>query len=257
MKAKNNISLGVAIAAGVIFSVYALSSFNGIKKMENGFSVKVSAITWGNRDLRERIDSMQKTLDEKKEYGGAIEREKQELMAFGDLLKKENERMFQSLKTQLDDRRQQNAVLRKRITSLKYSPIAQGSKIENTTEDAAGNKGPVNENKLVDLGPIVVKNIGKSFGADKERSDPPPVQGKNGFITKTDSKSNFIIIDLGSRDYVKEGDRLVILKDDHEIARAEVTSVRYRVASAVVDNITYGYRITDIKEGDRVTVLKR
>ncbi|MDD5174101.1 MAG: hypothetical protein PHV48_04680, partial [Candidatus Omnitrophica bacterium] len=108
----------------------------------------------------------------------------------------------------------------------------------------------IKEGKAVNLEPIVVKddNALQSALLDQENAQ------KKGEVLSLDKKSSLVVINLGRKEGVKEGDRLRIFKDADQIAGGEVISVRYRISAAVIDDIRYKSTIDDIKEGYEATL---
>ena len=79
---------------------------------------------------------------------------------------------------------------------------------------------------------------------------------RKGKVISVDQKYSLAVFDIGRKDGVEKGKQCAILKDDKEIAQAEVISTRYNVSAAFIYETAYGHNIRDIKEGDGVLVTK-
>lgn len=68
-------------------------------------------------------------------------------------------------------------------------------------------------------------------------------------------KENLMIINMGVKDGVKEGDKCVVYKDGAEIAYGEILSVRYRISAAVINDLAAGYKVKDLQKGCQVSII--
>ncbi|NQU94767.1 MAG: hypothetical protein HQ549_00860 [Candidatus Omnitrophica bacterium] len=82
------------------------------------------------------------------------------------------------------------------------------------------------------------------------------VAGKRGKILSVDKRYNLMVISLGRRDDVTEGEECIVLKNGKEAAFATIISARYKVSAAFLDETKYGYDIRRIKEGDEILVME-
>ena len=260
----------VALAAITVFLVlFAYSSYNNLKKMRLEFNEKKSTLIKENLDLKSRLDSIQEMIDQKTISFDVLGQEKKKMEEEVGLLKKENDRLIGASKSRLRDVKQQNAVLKKKIAALENSPLVQ--KIKETLENESNEsvkkvvEGALNKIELIKGGnpvalePIVVTvEEGEMAGKSRQEGEAPAPRGDvKGAILSVDRKDNLIVINIGSKENVREGDRLEILKDAKEIARAEVISARSGLSAAVVESIDPAYTINSIKENDDVIVLAR
>ena len=260
----------VALAAITVFLVlFAYSSYNNLKKMRLEFNEKKSTLIKENLDLKSRLDSIQEMIDQKTISFDVLGQEKKKMEEEVGLLKKENDRLIGASKSRLRDVKQQNAVLKKKIAALENSPLVQ--KIKETLENESNEsvkkvvEGALNKIELIKGGnpvalePIVVTvEEGEMAGKSRQEGEAPAPRGDvKGAILSVDRKDNLIVINIGSKENVREGDRLEILKDAKEIARAEVISARSGLSAAVVESIDPAYTINSIKENDDVIVLAK
>jgi hypothetical protein len=259
MQDKNRL-IGVALIAVCAFSiVIAISSFRSLKKMELEFNEKKATLVKENLELKDRIDSIQQMVAQKTEAAGVFDKEKKIIENQLKSLKDENEKLIFGTNEHIDTLKRKNAILKKRVASLENSPIVQRIKeaiqvedndnVKEVLADAVNKIEMVMAGKSVSLEPIVVTKIQQTGAVSSVTAE-----GKTGVILSIDKKTNLIVINLGRKDDVKEGDRCKIFKNDLEIARAQIINIRYRISAAFVDDIKYKYTINDIGENQKVII---
>jgi len=259
--------IGVVLIAACAFSiVLAISSFRNLKKMELEFNEKKANLVKENLELKDRIDSIQQIVSQKTASADIMEKEKKDLEEQLQTLKEENEKIISSNNEQLDTLKKKNSVLKKRVATLENSPIVQRIKeaiqtedndnVKNVLEDTANKIEMIRSGKSVSLEPIVVTRQQQEtlLNQASKTAAPPAQEAKTGVILSLDKKNNLMVINLGRKDNVKDGDRCRIFKKDKMIARAQIISTRYRIAAAFIDDIQYKYTINDIEENLKVTV---
>lgn len=284
MPAKNKITVyTAAIICAISFFVF-MKSVADVKNKEIEMDRHRASMIKDNLELKERLGAIQDLLDKKIEASGLLLEEKKELSDKIELLKKENESLIASFQGQLDTLKRKNFILRKKIFDLEESPLLKRIKraIEEEKdaeiksalaeavvriENAQSGKEPANvpdtENGTPDGTPVDSQTDGVSnfVSISSGMPDPnkPPVRdvetGKRGVVVSIDSNNKLVVISLGSRDGVDEGDRLKILKNDIEVARGAIVSTRNRLSAAAIDDIKRQYKMTDIKEGDPAVMI--
>jgi len=274
MQNKNTLINAALITVSVFAVIIAFSSFRHLKRMEFEFNEKKAVIVKENLDLKDRIDSIQELVNQKIESIGILEKEKKSFEDEVSLIKKENDKIIESYVKQLDTIKKKNVTLKRKVTQLEKSPIITRIKdmiekednenIKKVLADTLNKVELIKAGKSVNLEPIIVTKKETPLVQDIERSTEetgvnaqPPAPGKEGVVLSVDKKNNLVVINLGHKDNIKEGDRIKILKDGREIARAEVLSIRYRIAAAFVDYLGPRCTISDISEGCKVLVIEK
>ncbi|MFA5256211.1 MAG: hypothetical protein WC419_05925 [Candidatus Omnitrophota bacterium] len=256
-----NILIGlVLLTVSVVSIVVAVSFFQALKKAELEFNQKKAVLVKDNLDLKDRLNSIQDLVTQKTEAVVEMEDQKRTLEQELSILKQEHEALIASSSKEIDLLKKRSLTLRKRISALENSSIVQALKdaldkennenIRMVLDDSLRKIELIKEGKAVNLEPIVVKddNAPQSALSDQENAQ------KKGEVLSLDKKSSLVVINLGRKEGVKEGDRLRIFKDADQIAGGEVISVRYRISAAVIDDIRYKSTIDDIKEGYEATL---
>ena len=274
MEPKPNMAKGViwqvALAVITVFLIFfAYSSYNNLKKMRLEFNGKKSTLIKENLGLKSRLDSIQEMINQKVISFDVLGQEKKKMEEEVGLLKKENEHLIWASKSQLEDVKQKNAALKKKIAALEDSPLVQKIKetlknessesVKKIVENALNKIELIKAGNPVALEPIVVTGEeGARAGESKQGKEAPVPRGDvKGVVLSVDRKDNLIVINVGSKESVREGDRLKILKDGKEIAQAEVISARSGLSAAVVESIDPAYTINSIKENDDVIVIAK
>jgi hypothetical protein len=123
----------------------------------------------------------------------------------------------------------------------------ESDSVKRVLSDSLASVELIKANKAVDLEPIVVTKQGASAqGIDANDASRAIT------VVALDRKSKLIAINAGRRDSLKEGDRLTVMRNGKELVSAQVVAVRYRVATAFVDQNRHNYSIKDIREGDEI-----
>lgn len=262
-----NILIGIVLlTVSIVSIVAAVSFFQALKKTELDFNQKKATLVKDNLDLKDRLDSIQDLIAQKTEAVAAAEKERKALEQELGILKKENETIIASSGEEIESLKQKSLILKKKIYTLENSSIVQRLKeaidkeknenIKKVLDDSLKKIELIREGKSVNLEPIVVKED----DAPQAVTITPSVRekaGKKGAVLSLDRKSSLVVINLGRKEDVKEGDKLHIFKEDTQIAGGEIISVRYRISAAVIDDILYKNTISDIKEGYKIIVAER
>lgn len=268
----------LVIACGFLAAL-AFSSFGRLKKMEFDFNEKKATLVKENLDLKDRLESLetivkQKTsevagLDEKRK---SLERELNTLKAENEKLNNDYAQLNQRYENLMIERKviaeQSEALKRKyialsrKVEALEKNPLIQkiqesidkeqNAEIKKVLEAALQNIELIQAGKSVDLSPITV------VGKDKEQPfvtlQPGQQAAIAGEVLSVDKKNNLVVINLGRKDKIKEGDECIIFKNDKELARGEIISVRYKISAVFIDEVEYKRLITDIEEGDKILI---
>jgi hypothetical protein len=240
----------------VIILVLALvflagASFLIMKKIRRDYWVMRVSLEKDKEALKSHADALQATINEKQDLfnnADTYKKNYEEQIAF---LKEENEKLRSGVDQKIDDLTKKKALLKKRIQKMESAPIDKwiqsmmagqsDQKIKNILKDALDKVELVKSGKAVTLEPIEVS------AADKK-----------GKILSIDRKNDLIVISIGSKDGLMEGDRFNIFsKEGKEIGSAEVISARYAIAAAFVDSMNYGVNINSIKEGFSVAMVEK
>jgi len=273
MQNKNTLILTILVTICLVLVIVSISLFQGIKKIELSFNEKKATLVKENLELKDKIDSIQEIMNQKIASVNTIEKEKKELEDQLNQVKKEQEK-FAALYTQeLNVLKRKNESLKKSVSALGKSPLIKRIKdamekednenIRKLLQNTLDKIELIKSGKSVNLEPIVVTKKEEKIGTVPASGGPllggqsPFFQpeGKEGAIISLDQKNNLMVINLGTKDSLKEGDRCTIIRDGQEIAQAEILSVRYRIAAAFIDDIRYKCTINDIKEGYKVVVV--
>ena len=264
MQNKSTLFSAILITVCVFLLVITISTFRSLKKMELEFNEKKATLVKEGLELKDKLNSLQEDFNKKAASVGVIEKEKKELESQIDQIKEEQGKIISSYTQELDALKKKNEFLKKSISALERSPLItriraaimkeDNEDIKKLLQNTLDKIELIKSGKSVNLEPIVVTKKEDSAAAEYATMKP---EGREGAIISLDPKNNLMVINLGTKDNLKEGNRCKILRDGQEIAQAEILSVRYRIAAAFIDDIQYRYTINDIKEGYKVVVTER
>jgi len=238
MKIKNNFLMVALVILCILSIFFAISSSGRLRKVEVDFNEKKATLVKENLDLKDRLDSFQETVAK----SALLEKEKSAIEADLKLLKEENEKIkdaYSKLELNNSALVSSKEDLLRQIEELEKKNIDLAKKLTQRESKVAATQ--IKEERAVALAPIVVK------GAQQERI---------GKVLLVDVKNSLLVINLGSKDETKKGDRCMILKDEKEIASGTIINVRYRESAVFIEDLQYGNKIGDIKEGFAVLVKK-
>ena len=239
----------VCVILAILASILALHVAN----TDSTFKNTKATLLKENLDLKNRIDSLQEMLKQKSAAYDVFEKERITIQEQLDAMKRENDKTLAAYTEQLETLKRKNLGLKKRISSLEKTPLLERVKealkeegnesIKKLLNDTLGRMEQAKEDKVVSLEPIVVSSeVKKPAG---------------GIVRSLDRGNSLVVISLGRKDGLKEGDRLMVLKDDQEMALVEVINARYDMAAAFVYNVQHPYTINDIQEGYPVMIQAR
>ena len=253
----------------LVFCVVLIATLIGIfitvlKKAELAFNERKAILVKENLDLKQRFDSLQAEVSEKLATLESLQKEKELFEEKLSLVKKETSRIIESYVAQLDDLKKKNTSYRKKIALLgksarninsvqhiKEALTKEDNKdIKRVLEDTLNKIELIKSGKNVSLEPIVVTPV-TSVSNEKIQSV------KNGLVLSLDRVNNLIVVNMGRKDDLREGDLCRILLNGQAIAQSEIVSTRYNLSAAYVNQLQPKYTIDDIKEGLEVQILKR
>lgn len=263
--ARKTIFAAILISISVFSVFLSLSLYRYLKVTEIKFETEKAALIKENMALQDKADSLDKTVKEKAEAVLTLEAQKKTILDQVKSIEEESKKAMQLYTGQIDILKKENTSLREKMEGLKKFSIIDlikqaitkedNENIKKVLEDAMIKVDLIRSGKVVNLEPIVVEdNAGAAEAVLQEEPQTKPVSGqiKTGNVLSVDAASDLIVISMGRKDEIKEGDRCLIFKDGKEMASGEIISTRYRIAAAFVDDIKYKYNIRDIKEGDKV-----
>jgi hypothetical protein len=232
------------ISLGLLSVVY-------VKKLKKDFITMRTALLKDNQFLRNQAELLQDSVNQKNEAISQLEAQKKAAEEEANSLKDASEKIRIEYSGKIDNLEKKKSALRKRIFMLEKAPLAdrikaamQGEtdkKIVNVLQDTLDKLDAVKSGKAVTLEPIEVAQ------ADKK-----------GVVLSVDPKNVLIVVSIGSKDGLMEGDRCKIFsKEGKEVATAEVISSRYTMSACFVDDINYGFNIKSLKQGYSVIMADR
>lgn len=277
MHNKNSIIIVLFLIS--IFSVsFALSSLNRLKKMDLEYNEKKAVLVKENLDLKDRIENLETIVKQKTDEFSGLESEKKRIEEQLQVLKSENDQLSEeyakiqekyekivlekkSITEQSKELKDKYMALIRKVETLEKNPLVQkirdaiekeqNREIKKVLESALQNIELIQSGKAVDLSPIVV------VGSEREQRSnlkPGALKSDNGQILSIDKRNNLVVIDLGRKDNIKEGDACVILKDNQEFARGDIISTRYKISAVYINQVKYKNSISGIAVGDKVLI---
>ncbi len=266
MEYKNRLVEIVLIALCILFIILAWASFQHLKKMEETFNEEKAVLIKENMSLKDTLSNIETELSEKTSAIMFLERAKESLETEIKTVKEVNRKIQGKHAEELDFLREENALLSEKISELESGSLATqieeaiaeepNENIRRVLEEALYKINAIKSGNIIDLKPIVVTKKDSPDIIYEEAPSMPSVSGTTtGDVVSVNKKYNLIAFNLGRMDKVKEGDQCIVLKDDKEIASAEVISVRYKLSAALISDIKFRYSINDIREGDKILVL--
>ena len=272
----------VGLPAITVFCIILVfSMFGSLKGAESDFNDQKAAFIKKNMDLEDRIVSIDKETAQTKEALALLE-EKREAMAkqhAGEIaaLKEENialiEKAQESKEKPLVDTIQENIekeedenvkkLLEKTIRNLEL--VKSGEDIEDVELQPANLAKDEKTQEEIEVSPNelrqarmqkTVTGLNKTKTAKIPTSDSIATE-KRGKILSVDRRYNLIVISLGRREDVKEGEDCIVLKNGKEAAFATIISARYKISAAFLDETKYGYDIRSVEEGDEVLMMEQ
>lgn len=267
MENKNAFFITITVAICVFSMVFAVFLFRHVKKMEFTFNEKEADLIRESMDLQDWIKKMKETVLEKTKELNIVKAEKESMIGKLQSLEEKNEELRTTYTKKIQTLEKNTEVLKNELKSLAKSPITESIKkaisaeedpnIKKVLERTLRNIELVKSGSVVDLEPIVVADAGGGLAVMEEVSSAvsaPVKTGKSGEILSVDRDNNLIVISLGTKDLVREGQRLAILDTGEQIASGEIISSRYMISAAFIDDIKHKHTVRDIKEGYKILI---
>jgi len=260
MNSKNRL-LEIILAIGIVlFLTAGWLGFGYLKNMENEFTETKASLIKENMDLKDQFIDLEEKVEQKQTAIKLLEKVKISIEAELEDLKESTKRLRKEQIDELESLKRENVTLTQKVAELEAMSIKdyiqkalekeEDENVKKVLEEAVNNINLVESGEFIGLKPIVVSKREKEYKKARRVYSQPKI----GEILSVNRKYNLIAINLGERDKLKEGGCCVILKDEKEIATAEIISVRYKLSAAIIDVIKDKYKLSDIKEGDKVLV---
>jgi predicted RNase H-like nuclease (RuvC/YqgF family) len=275
---KNILIIMILIIAVFSAGTFAYMSFSKLKYMELDFNEKKALMVKESLDLRDKIENLQNTIQEKSEGLEVLEKEKEAIEQALNNLSQEN-RQLEKMQEEADIRysqltdekdileqktselERQYGLLSRKLDELEKNPVVQkirdaiykeqNTEIKKVLQSALRNIELIQQGKVVELSPIIVASDTDPGTASLSEHET----GKRGRVVSSDSSNNLVVVDLGRQDNISTGNECIIIQDNQEIARGEVISARHKISAVYINEIAYRYTISDIKEGDEVQII--
>ncbi|MCM8760797.1 MAG: hypothetical protein NC938_06615 [Candidatus Omnitrophica bacterium] len=244
----------------LLLAAVSLLSYHYANSISLDFHQKQDEFIAKLAEYKKRFDVLQITLNEKIKLLSESQEKIKELEVELKTVRKEGEKNRLELEEERRNLSAKIAALKEKLDRLENAPIEEvitealsketNSEVRAVIADSLARVELIRTGKAVSLEPILVT----AAGAPEVAAVSPNARFS---IITLDRKNNLIAINGGRRDGLKEGDRLSILKDGKPAATAGVIAVRYRVASAFVNNTRQNFSFRDIKEGDEVIIAEK
>ena len=267
MENKNAFFRTITIAVCVFSVAFAVFLFRHVKKVEFTFNKKEADLIRESMDLQDRVKSMNETVLEKTKELDAVKAEKESMIGRLQSLEEKNEELRTTYTKKIQTLEEKTETLKNELKSLAKIPITESIKkaidgeedlnIKKVLERTLHNIELVKSGSVVDLEPIVVADAGGGPAVMEEVSGAvilPVKTEKSGEILSVDRDNNLIVISLGTKDLVRDGQRLAILEAGEQIASGEIISSRYMISAAFIDDIKHKHTVRDIKEGYKILI---
>jgi uncharacterized protein YoxC len=240
----------VAIIAGL-----AAAGLNFVKVQEKVVALRTDRDN--EKDIKEKTQKdlastkteLKKTSDTLKQTKATLDattEEKNTAVAEADRQTKRADRLSDDLKKANEDRDTAQTSLNA-FVATGYTPqqiVAAKDTIKNLNDELAGTK---NENKLLGK---KIDNLQAEL--DRYRDPFKPVllpAGLKGKILVTDPKWNFVVLDVGENQGVREFGELLVNRNGKLVAKVVVRTVQ---KDRCIANVVTGWQLGDVMEGDQV-----
>jgi aspartate 1-decarboxylase len=212
------------------------------KNKEAGFIAKTG-------EYKSQLELLQATIDQKTMALATADTKTKEIERQIILLREESDKIRAEFDGERKNFQKRSLELKERLDKYETASIEnlikqalekeENAGVKRLLEDSVARVEMLRESKAVDLEPIVVTKDGA-------------VERVSINVVALDKKNKLIAINAGRNDRIKEGDRLIVMRDGKELVSAQVVAVRYRVATAFVDQNRHNFSMKDIREGDEV-----
>jgi len=266
MDGKNTIFNVILVTVCAICIFFTIFLYRRIKDTESEYTEKEAVLIKENMDLRDRTDNIKLEIAKKKKELKAAAKDREALEEEVKSIEEENSRTKALYAEQVQKLKEEKEGLSRELSSVKGMPLVElirkardSEKDENlkkVLERTLNNIEMVRSGNVVDLEPIIVAKE-ESMRDDTSVAtfvSTPAIEKGIGEILSIDKKNNLVVVNLGTRDKVEEGMRLMVLDSGEKIATGEIISSRYRVSAAFIDDIEFKRTINDIKNGLQIAI---
>jgi FtsZ-binding cell division protein ZapB len=259
----SNVAIAAAAAVLITSAVAGYLAFTRMRAMELDFNEKKAVMVRETLDLKDSIDDLQEAVRKSSAELHTAKVDNEELnRKYSDIEVKYDELMSEkdAIEEEAAGLREKYDSLSGKVDLLEKSPLVdrirnsaekeQNPEIRKVLQAALRNIEIIQKGGAVELPPIV---IGPGNAGDESvfvGSDP----AQYGKVLSLDARNNLVVVDLGRRENITEGSECMVLRDDKQIARGEVISVRYRISAVHIEEMAYKYDVSDIREGDKAAV---
>lgn len=249
MRDKEKLPTIVLAILCAILTLMTISLFRYTGNIKSDFKKKEADFIVKTTEYKNQLELLQATIDQKTIALATADTKTKEIERQIALLREESgkvraefdadRRNFQKRSLELKERldKYDGASIENLIRQALEKEESDG--VKRLLTDSLSRIELIRENKAVDLEPIVVTKGGAS-----ERASIT--------VVALDKKNKLIAINAGRNDGLKEGDRLTVMRDGKELVSAQVVAVRYRVATAFVDQNRHNFSMKNIREGDEI-----
>ena len=264
MTAQNkNIWVIITLGAAAILLLIALLSSQGhLKEITSDFNDKKTVLVKENMDLKNELESLGETVKQNAAEITVLQGQRKAIEEKLKVIGRENGKLTQSYNDLKN--RYRSLTIKKRDFKRMYLRLRQ--KVEAIKSDALIRQVEMSISKEQDgetqkLLQMVLYYIRVIRGDKPSEAVPVPAVGKEtespasqSRVLAVDKKNNLVVISLGRKDKVVEGDKCVIFKNGNELARGEVINVRYKISAVFINEMQYKNTIADVAEGDSVLI---
>jgi len=269
MNDKTRFLMAILIAVSLFLAVLVVSIYGNLKKTELAFNERKATLIKENLDLKDSNKTLEDAMNQKKEAFTLLEEQRKVVEEKLANFEKEKEAVKKEFEEELISLKKENSLLATRVKELEDKTLEEKIQEAIQKEDndslkkflakVVYNIEVIKKGGNIELEPIVVTETEQESAGSSETVLKQPLkqssalsQPKKGKIISVDQKYSLVVFDIGRKDGVEKGKQCAILKDDKEIAQAEVISTRHNVSAAFVYETAYGTDIRDIKIGDGV-----
>lgn len=236
----------------VISIILSLSLAQRVKNSEAKFKKDRAILVREKMELKDELDALKDDLKSKADDIASLENERRIIKEQIAGLEKASADLKGASLQEVESLRQQIQSLRKDAEVFKDASSIQvlqdaaaretDATIKRILADALTKLTMVKDGKAVTLEPIVITG-----GADSAAV-------KQGKIVSFDKKNALIVVNLGSANGVRDGQRLKILGEQGEIAIATVIRTRYEISAAFIESFRSKHTIQDLREDLAITI---
>jgi hypothetical protein len=241
----------------VVLALATISLFRYTGRITSDFKNKETGFIAKTKEYKSQLESLQSTIDDKIAALASAENRTKDMEREIASLKEESEKIRGEFDGERRKFEKRSLEMKKKLDSFEEGAIEniirqalaneKNESIKKVLTDSLARVELIRSSGAVDLEPIVVTKKGTAAQGIGEDGAP-----RNITVVALDKKNRLIAINAGRNDKIKEGDRLIVMRDGKELVSAQVVAVRYRVATAFVDQNRHNFSMKDIREGDEI-----